>query len=130
MRLIDPLDLLAMCSKQWAIMQMWTRLSSLLKDLKIVWENTKQDSKCLSKNLRRQVRMTLLKSTLKLYLKFQVSTNRFFLNTNQFLAFKKELDSSVHMANFLYHRFQAALSQNSNDSPNDSPNSSCINEIN
>ena len=49
-----------------------------------------------------------------------------FLDTNQFLAFKKELDSSEHMTNFLYHRFQATLSQNSNDSLN----SSGINEIN
>ena len=49
-----------------------------------------------------------------------------FLNTNQFLAFKKELDSSELMVNFLYHRFQTALSQNSNDSLN----SSGINEIN
>ena len=49
-----------------------------------------------------------------------------FLNTNKFLAFKKELDSSELMANFTYHRFQATLPQNSNDSQN----SSGINEIN
>ena len=48
------------------------------------------------------------------------------LDTNQFLAFKKELDSSELMVNFTYHRFQVALSQSSNDSQNYSG----INEIN
>ena len=50
---------------------------------------------------------------------------RIFFDTYQFLAFKKELDSSELMANFTYHRFQISLSQNSSDSLN----SYGINEI-